>query len=113
MQETAALAFADKVEIVADESLLASFPAHFPAEVEVDAGGKTTRRRVTAALGDPARPLDDAALTHKAQRVFEQIGEPRPAAPLIALGLRTLDDDTSCEELAEIMATGDQCGARL
>ena len=54
MNETAALAFAGKVEIVADESLLEFFPATFPAEVEVTAGGKTLRKRVTAAYGDPA-----------------------------------------------------------
>ena len=67
MAETKALALAGKVEIVADESLLEFFPANFPAEVEVTAGGKTLRKRVTAAAGDPGRQIDDAALGRQGQ----------------------------------------------
>ena len=70
MAETKALALAGKVEIVADESLLEFFPANFPAEVEVTADGKTLRKRVTAATGDPGRQLDDAALADKAKRIL-------------------------------------------
>ncbi len=70
MDGNQALVLAGKVEIAADESLLEFFPANFPAEVEVTAGGKTLRKRVTAAAGDPGRALDDAALADKAKRIL-------------------------------------------
>ena len=71
MEEKAALAFAGKVEIVADESLLEFFPATFPAEVEVDR--RAARRCASASpppTAIPAAPLDDAALADKAKRIL-------------------------------------------
>jgi 2-methylcitrate dehydratase PrpD len=95
--------FARLVEISADESLLADFPAHWPAEIEVEAGDQVFRRRVTAALGDSSRPLDDAALARKAQRVLTPFGQGAAAAPLIALGLKGFDDKDACKKLADAM----------
>lgn len=103
MQEASALAFAGKVEVVADERLLADFPANFPAEIEVSAGGALHRKRVTAALGDPSRPLDDDALKDKADRVFEQAGCTRAGSNLIHLGLAGLQDRESCEAFTNAM----------
>ena len=103
MEETAALAFAGKVEIVADEALLEIFPAYFPAEVEVDAGGQTLRKRVTAAYGDPGRPLDDAALMDKAQRVLAHMPGAPDAAGIVAIGLAGLDSADGCQRLADTM----------
>jgi 2-methylcitrate dehydratase PrpD len=100
-----AMAFADKVEIAADESLLESFPASYPAEIDVTAGGKMLRRRVTAAYGDPARPLDDAALHLKAERVWStplMQGRSR-AKTVVTLGLAGLQDRDSCKRLADAM----------
>jgi 2-methylcitrate dehydratase PrpD len=105
MQDADVLALAGKVEIVADESLLKTFPASFPAEVEVAAGGKLRRKRVSAARGDPSRPLDDAQLRQKAQRVFEQAGDAGAAERLLELGLAGLDDSASCKALADAMWT--------
>ncbi len=98
MSETAALAFAGKVEIVPDESLLEFFPATFPAEVEVSAGGRTLRKRVTAAYGDPGRTLDDAKLKYKAERI---LGE--PSAQAISIGLGGLESQSGCKALADAM----------
>jgi 2-methylcitrate dehydratase PrpD len=100
-----ALAFADKVGIAADESLLDMFPAYYPAEIDVTAGGKLIRRRVTAAYGDPARPLDDAALNLKAERVWAtplMHGRSR-AKTVVALGLAGLQDRDACKRLADAM----------
>jgi 2-methylcitrate dehydratase PrpD len=96
MAETAALAFAGKVEIVADESLLEFFPQTFPADVEVTAGGKTSRKRVTTATGDPGRALDHAALTDKAKRI---LGETKT----IQIGLAGLDSSHGCTVMADAM----------
>jgi 2-methylcitrate dehydratase PrpD len=103
--EHAAMAFADKVEIAADESLLDMFPAYYPAEIDVTAGGKLIRRRVTAAYGDPTRPLDDAALNLKAERVWAtplMQGRSR-AKTVVALGLAGLQDRDACKRLADAM----------
>ena len=89
---------AGKVEIVADESLLEFFPATFPAEVEVAAGGKTLRQRVTAANGDPGRALDDAALADKAQRILGHA-----SAEIIQAGLDGFRSDDSSKRLADAM----------
>jgi 2-methylcitrate dehydratase PrpD len=105
MQEPAVLAFAGKVEVVPDESLLVDFPAHFPAEIEVSTKGTTVRKRVTAAYGDPSRPLDDAALKDKADRIFTQAGGTRAGSDLIALGLAGLKDRESCKAVAKAFAS--------
>jgi len=97
------LAFAGKVTVVPDEGLLPDFPASFPAEIEVSAGGKLHRRRVRAALGDPSRPLDDAQLRSKADQVFEQAGATRVGSSLIELGLAGLQDRHSCKALTDAM----------
>ncbi len=98
-----AMAFADKVDISADESLMEAFPASYPAEIDVTAGGKMLRRRVTAAYGDPTRPLDDAALLLKAERVWATPllhGRSR-AKTVVALGLAALQNRESCKRLAD------------
>jgi 2-methylcitrate dehydratase PrpD len=103
MQEAAAQKFAQLVEVVPDESLLADFPALWPAEIEVDAGDQVFRRRISVAAGDPARPLDDAQLLQKARRVFTQLGEPATADGLVEYGLKGLDDRDSCKQFADTM----------
>jgi 2-methylcitrate dehydratase PrpD len=102
-QDAAVQKFAQLVEVVPDESLLQGFPACWPAEIEVHSGDQIFCRRVTAAAGDPARPLDDAQLRQKAQRVLAQLGEPAAAGPLMDIGLKGLDDKNSCKQLADAM----------
>ena len=103
MEEKAVLAFAGKVEIVPDEALLETFPAYFPAEVEIDAGGQTLCKRVTAAYGDPERMLDDAALLDKAERVLAYMPGALNASALVATGLAGLDSSDGCKQLADTM----------
>jgi 2-methylcitrate dehydratase PrpD len=93
MKETAALALAGKVEIVADETLLEFFPATFPAEIEVIANGKTLRQRVTTANGDPGRALDDVAIVAKARKI---LGE----EDTVRAGLAGFTSQEACEQLA-------------
>lgn len=103
MAEAAALAVAGKVEIVADDTLLELFPATFPAEVEVSAGGKTLRKRVTAAAGDPGRALDDAALRHKAAKVLSFLPDSPSPDAIVTIGLSGFDSDAACQELADAL----------
>jgi 2-methylcitrate dehydratase PrpD len=65
--------FAAKVEVVPDPSLAPLYPLHWPAEVEIDAGGKTFRRRVVGAAGDPDNPLSGVQIDDKAHRVLDPL----------------------------------------
>ena len=56
-----------------DAALEAFYPQHWPAEVEVEAGGEVFRRRVVAAAGDPERPLGRADIDEKAHRVLDPL----------------------------------------
>jgi 2-methylcitrate dehydratase PrpD len=103
MAETAAAAFAGKVEIVADDSLLELFPTTFPAEVEVSAGGKSLRKRVTTAAGDPGRTLDDAAFRHKAAKVLSFLPDSPSPDAIVNIGLAGFDSDAACRELADTL----------
>jgi 2-methylcitrate dehydratase PrpD len=103
VQDADVLAFAGKVAVVPDDGLLPDFPASFPAEIEVSTKGTLHRKRVTAALGDPSRPLDDDALKDKATQVFKQAGATRAGSRLIELGLAGLQDRASCKALADTM----------
>jgi 2-methylcitrate dehydratase PrpD len=103
MQDADVLAFASKVTVVPDEALLPDFPASFPAEIEVSAKSTLHRKRVTAALGDPSRPLDDAQLKDKAAQVLAQAGATRAGSRLIERGLAGLEDSPSCKALADAM----------
>ena len=103
VRDTAAMAFAAKVEIAADEALLEYFPASFPAEIEVTAGGQVSRQRITTARGDPERPLDDAALLDKAERVSQQMGGAFDAKKLVSLGLNGMQDKMACKALADTL----------
>jgi 2-methylcitrate dehydratase PrpD len=108
LNEDAARRFAEKVEIVADESLLDVFPRAWPAEVEVEVDGKVSSRRVVEALGDPTRPLDETQLAHKAHQVLRRLDGAPPAADLIALGLAGLTKRAACRRMADTL--WDACG---
>jgi len=80
-----------------------TFPGSYPAEIDVTAGGKMLRRRVTIAYGDPQRPLDDAALLLKAERIWATPllhGRSR-AKTVVALGIAALQNRESCKRLAD------------
>jgi hypothetical protein len=65
---------------------------------------------VTAALGDPERPLDNAQLHDKAERVAQQMSGAFDAKGLVAIGLAGLQDQASCKRVADTLwdtCTGD------
>jgi 2-methylcitrate dehydratase PrpD len=98
--------FAAKVEVAADASLAQFYPQHWPAEVEVIAGGDTIRRRVVEAPGDPEYPLDAASVGDKAQRVLDPLVGRARAAEWLKLGNAALDDAGACRRVAESFAAG-------
>ncbi len=62
-------AFLAKVTVVADEALLAHYPAAWPARLVVRTIDGAHERLTLNVPGDPTRPLSDAALTGKFHRV--------------------------------------------
>jgi 2-methylcitrate dehydratase PrpD len=98
--------FAAKVEVAADQSLAQFYPQHWPAEVEVTAGGETIRQRVVEALGDPEKPLDASGVAAKAARVLDPLVGRERAAEWLKLGSAALDDAAACRKLAERFASG-------
>jgi 2-methylcitrate dehydratase PrpD len=102
--DEALMQLAAKIEIVPDAALEAFYPQHWPAEVEVEAGGQIFRRRVVAASGDPEHPLDRAALDDKAHRVLE----PLLGTARVNLWLRLCHDafagSAQCDRLASSFA---------
>jgi 2-methylcitrate dehydratase PrpD len=104
--DAAVAQFAAKVEVVADPDLLPFYPWHWPAEVEVTAGGEVLRQRVVEAAGDPEHPLDVNGITDKGHRVLDPlIGQAR-ATEWLKISTAALDDKAACRALAEGYAAG-------
>jgi 2-methylcitrate dehydratase PrpD len=81
-----------KVTVAADESLLAGYPKAWPARVSVTTPSGRVERTVAHVPGDPERPLDDAALRAKFQRlVVPALGE-QGARELQARALAALEE---------------------
>jgi 2-methylcitrate dehydratase PrpD len=100
------VAFAAKVEVIADASLDVFYPQHWPAEVEVEAGGEVFRQRIVEAIGDPEHPLDHAGVVAKAHRVLDPLVGGARAGDWLKLAGAALDDATACRKLAESFAAG-------
>jgi 2-methylcitrate dehydratase PrpD len=93
-----------KIEVVPDAALEQFYPQHWPAEVEVEAGGQTLRRRVVAAVGDPEQPLGRAAIDDKAHRVLDPLLGAARVDEWLGLCHHALQDSAACERLARAFA---------
>jgi len=98
--------FAAKVEIIADVRLDAYYPQHWPAEVDVEAGGEVHQQRIVEAIGDPEHPLDHAGVVTKAHRVLDPLIGGDGAAEWLQMAGAALDDATACRKLAAAFAAG-------
>jgi 2-methylcitrate dehydratase PrpD len=98
--------FASKVEIAADVRLDAYYPQHWPAEVDVEAGGEVHQQRVVEAVGDPEHPLDHAGVIAKAHRVLDPLLGKDGIAEWLQMAGAALDDTIACRKLAAAFAEG-------
>jgi 2-methylcitrate dehydratase PrpD len=98
--------FAAKVEIIADVRLDAYYPQHWPAEVDVEAGGEVHQQRIVEAIGDPEHPLDHAGVVTKAHRVLDPLIGGDGAAEWLQMAGAALDDATACRKLGAAFAAG-------
>ena len=98
--------FAAKVEVVPDQALEAFYPRHWPAEVEVEAGGEILRHRVVEAAGDPERPLGAADLDDKAHRVLDALFGAARVRDWLALCHDAFTDEAACRRFATAFADG-------
>lgn len=95
---------AAKVEVEPDESLEAFYPRHWPAEIELQAGGQVLRRRVIETLGDPEHPLGRAAVDDKAHRVLDPLVGAARVDEWLRLCHDGLQNGAACERLAAAFA---------
>ena len=102
--DAAVAELAAKIEIVPDVALEEFYPQHWPAEVEVAAGGQTFQRRVVEAVGDPVHPLDRAAVNDKAHRVLDPLLGAARVDEWLSLCQGALDGAAQCERLAAVFA---------
>src|SRR5579871_5386666 len=109
-EDAAVAGLAAKIEVVPDATLEQFYPQHWPAEVEVDAGGQTLRHRVVAALGDPEHPLGAAAIDDKAHRVLDPLLSAARVDEWLGLCHGALDGVAQSERLA--MAFADAAGEK-
>jgi 2-methylcitrate dehydratase PrpD len=95
---------AAKIEVMPDAALEAFYPRHWPAEVEVEAGGQLFDRRVVEARGDPEHPLGRAALDDKAHRVLDPLRGAARVDEWLRLCRDAMADNAACERLASAFA---------
>ena len=72
----------------------------------VGTDGSTRRELVVAAPGDPARPLDQEALDHKAHCLLDRLSGRDGAAGLIDIAKRGLVDEAGCRALTGAFVQG-------
>jgi 2-methylcitrate dehydratase PrpD len=104
--DAAVAKLAAKVEVIADAKLDAYYPQHWPAEVEVEAGGEVHHKLIVEANGDPERPLDRAGVVAKAVMVLAPLVGGERAAEWINISGAALDDPAACRKLADSFAAG-------
>jgi 2-methylcitrate dehydratase PrpD len=106
MVDAAVTRFAAKVEVIADAKLDAYYPQHWPAEVEVEAGGEMHRKLIVEANGDPERPLERDGVVAKALMVLAPLVGGDRATEWVNISGNALDDPAACRKLADSFAAG-------
>ena len=95
---------AAKVEVVPDAALERFYPQHWPAEVEVEAGGDVLRRCVVAAAGDPEYPLNRSDIDMKAHRVLDSLIGAARVDEWLTVCHGALDGSAECRKLVTAFA---------
>ena len=94
-----------KIEVVPDKELEAFYPLHWPADVEVQTGGKAFRNRVIAAVGDPENPLSLTDLEEKGHRVLDPLVGAAKVDEWLILCRDAFKGSAECGRLAAAFAT--------
>jgi 2-methylcitrate dehydratase PrpD len=102
--------FAAKVEVMPEPALESFYPRHWPAEVEVEAGGKILKRRVVAAAGDPEHSLGRAAVDDKARHVLSSLIGAAHIDEWLTLCHGALHSKAECQKLVAAFASIDGGG---
>jgi 2-methylcitrate dehydratase PrpD len=79
-----------RIEVIADESLLADYPSAWPARVSAMTARGRQKKLVRHVPGDPARPLDERELKQKFHRLAGPVLGEEPAGRLWRSGSAAL-----------------------
>ena len=94
-------ALMQRIKVVADDALLAGYPASWTARVTVTASAGEHERAVSHVPGDPARPFDEAAVKSKFARFAAPILGETDAQAVLAQALGVLDNGASAAEIVQ------------
>jgi 2-methylcitrate dehydratase PrpD len=108
--DTDVMQFAEKVEVISDTGLESFYPQHWPAEVEVEADGKTFRHRVVAAAGDPEHALGRGDVKEKAHRVLDRLIGAAHVDQWLTMCHGALNGRADCQKLVAAFASFDGAG---
>ena len=106
--DTDVVQFAAKVDVTPEVALESFYPRHWPAEVEVEVGGKILKRRVVAAAGDPEHPLGRAAVDDKAHRVLDTMLGSARVDEWLTLCHGALTSSVGCRDLVTAYVRDDR-----
>jgi len=95
-----------KVKVNADDSLMAEYPAVWPARVTVRTASGTREKLVRQVPGDPARPLDERQLLDKLRRVIAAATSPAAAQAVLASAAPLLADGDVVDAAATALRAG-------
>ena len=107
--DPAVAALRGRVELSCDAGCDARYPARFGAVAEaVLADGTTLRAEASDALGDPEKPLDDAALIAKARALFAWGGLTEPAAETLIKAALSLGEGATLADVWAVVPVGEE-----
>jgi 2-methylcitrate dehydratase PrpD len=109
--DTDVMQFAAKVEVMPDAALESFYPRHWPAEVEVEADGKTVRRRVVAAVGDPEHSLGRGDMEEKAHHVLDSLIGAARVDQWLGMCHGALHSRADCQKLVAAFASFESRGS--
>ena len=107
--DPAVAALRARVELSRDAGCDARYPARFGAVAEaVLADGTILQAEAPDALGDPEKPLDDAALIAKARALFAWGGLTEPAAETLIKAALSLGEGATLADVWAVVPVGEE-----
>ncbi len=92
-----------RVQVYEGDAYTSRYPAHFGAEVRLEAGEKSGVYRMPDALGDPENPLSQDGIERKARTLFEYGGLDTMTADRLIGACMMADGASSAQDLVSLV----------